>query len=207
VVLLTSPLAPAAAAHELATALRRYGPVLVPRLDPHPARPADLSVPALEVLAAISAGGAARALICGVGFGALVALQVAAGQPRPVAGLVLSTQARPLGGAVRSVHGGVAGLLRASTLQHLGRRTALAALEEVRALDLRPLTPLVLAPTLVLHGAADAANARAGARLAASLAQGTAAGVPGATPGWVWREPARWADAAAPFLRRHGLPG
>ena len=205
-VLLTGPLAPAAAVHELATALRRHGPVLVPQLQPHPARPADLSVPALGVLAAVAASGAARALVCGVGFGALVALQVAAGQPRPVAGLVLSTQARPLGGAVRSVHGGVAGLLPASTLQRLGRGTALAVLEEVRALELRPLTPAVQAPALVLHGAADAANARASAQLAEALSQGTAQGVAGATSGWIWREPVRWADAAAPFLRAHGLP-
>lgn len=207
VVLLTGPLAPPAAAHELATALGRYGPVLAPRLDPHPVRPADLRVPALQVLTALAAAGADRVVLCGVGFGALVALQVAAGQPRHVAGLVLSTQARAFSGAVRSVHGGVAGLLPASTLQRLGRRTALVALQEVRTLDFRPLTPLVRAPALVLHGADDPDNARSSARLAAALSAGSVQAVPRATPGWVWREPARWADAAAPFLRRHGVPG
>lgn len=206
-VLLTGPLAPSAAAQELADRLRRYGSVLAPRLEPHPVRPADLGDPALQVLAAVSAAGADQALICGVGFGALVALQVAAAQPRRVAGLVLSTQARPLGGAIRSVHVGVAGLLPAGTLQRLSRRSALVALEEVRALDYRSLTPLVRTPALLLHGAEDPDNARSSARLAEALVEGKVQAVPGATPGWVWREPARWAEAAAPFARRHGLPG
>ena len=207
VVLLTGPLAPPAEAAALAAALRRYGSVLAPRLEPHLLRPADLGDPALQVLAAVSAAGADRALLCGVGFGALVALQVAAGQPRRVAGLVLSPQARPMGGALRSVHGGVAGLLPAASLQRLSRRSALVALEEVRALDYRPLTPLVRAPALVLHGAADPDNVRAGARLASALDQGTAQAVAGARPGWIWHEPLRWAEAAAPFLRDHGLTG
>lgn len=207
VVLLTGPLAPPAAAQELATALGRYGSVLAPRLDPHPVRPADLRAPALQVLAALAVAGVYRAILCGVGFGALVALQVAASQSRHVTGLVLSTQARAFGGAVRSVHGGVAGLLPASTLQRLGSRSALVALQEVRTLDYRPMTPLVRAPALVLHGADDPDNARSSARLAAALSEGRAQAVPGATPGWLWREPARWAEAAAPFIQRQGVPG
>ena len=206
-VLLTGPLAPPAGAAELATALGRHASVLAPRLEPHPVRPADLGDPALQVLAALTAARAERALLCGVGFGALVALQVAAAQPKRVAGLVLSTQAPALGGAVRSVHAGVAGLLPASTLQRWSRRSALVALEEVRARDHRFLTPLVRTPALVLHGADDPDNARSSARLAEALVAGTAQSVPGGSPGWVWRDPVRWAEAAAPFLLRHSTPG
>lgn len=206
-VLLTGPLAPPAASAELATALGRHASVLAPRLEPHPMRPADLGDPALQVLAALRAARAERALLCGVGFGALVALQVAAAQPQRVSGLVLSTQAPALGGAVRSVHGGVAGLLPASTLQRWSRRSALSALEEVRARDHRSLTPLVRTPALVLYGADDPDNARSSVRLAGALPAGRAQSVPRGTAGWVWRDPVGWAEAAAPFLLRHATPG
>lgn len=206
-VLLTGPLAPPAAAAELATALGRHASVMAPRLEPHPVRPADLGDPALQVVAALTAARTERALLCGVGFGALVALQVAAAQPQRVSGLVLSTQAPALGGAVRSVHAGVAGLLPASTLQRWSRRSALVALEEVRVRDHHPLTALVRTPALVLYGADDPDNARSSVRLAEALVAGTAQSVPGGTPGWVWRDPVSWAEAAEPFLLRHATPG
>jgi len=203
-VLLTGPLAPPAGVRALAAALGRLGPVLDLPLTPDRSRPADLAAPALAVLAAVSGRGAERALLCGVGFGALVALQVARARPERTAALVLATRVPVLAGAVRSLGGGVAGLLPAQRLQRLGRRPALLALEQVRAVDHRPLAVSVRAPALVLAGERAPDDRRAAAALARTLADGTVVTVPGAHPDGIWTRPADWVAAAEPFLRRHG---
>ena len=207
-VLLPGPYAPADGAARLRSALNRLGPVLVPKVTLAPARPADLSLPALAALAAVSASGADEAVLCGVALGAMVALQVAATHPRRVSALVLCTAARPPAPTVRSLHRGVTGVLPARALQVLGDggRQALAALDQVRPLDYGPLVPLVIPPALVLYGAHDPVNARASRRLARALPDGSAVAMTDGGPGWMWDEPERFVDAVEEFLRRPGGP-
>ncbi|WP_375430287.1 alpha/beta hydrolase [uncultured Friedmanniella sp.] len=202
-VLLTGPLAPAPGTARLRSALNQRGPVLVPEVVLAAARAADLSTPALAVLAAVSASGADEAVLCGIGVGAMVALQVAATYPRRVSALVLCTAARPLAPHVRSVHRGVTGVLPARALQTLGggTRQTLAALDQVRPLDYGPLAPLVTPPARVLYGARDPVNARASRRLAHTLPDGTAVAVPDSGPGWMWDEPERYVAAVTDFLQ------
>jgi pimeloyl-ACP methyl ester carboxylesterase len=178
--------------------------VLAPQLVLTPARPADLSPPALAVLAAVSAGGADEAVLCGIGLGAMVALQVAATHPRRVRALVLCTGARATAPTTRSVHQAVTGVLPARALQLLpgGRRQTLAALDQVRAPDYAPLAPLVRAPCQVLYGEQDRANGPASRRLARALPDATAVPVPGCGPGWMWSQPERYAAAVARLLGR-----
>ncbi len=203
-VLLTGPLAPAAGVLAVRTALERFGPVLAPELQLSAGHPADLSRPALAVLAAVSASGADEAVLCGISLGAMVALQVAATHPRRVRGLVLCTGARPMSPAIRSVHHAVVGALPARALQVLpgGRRQAAEVLDQVRTPDYAPLSPLVEPPTQVLYGEHDHLNARASRRLARALPDAAAVRVPGCGPGWMWSEPERFAEAAASFLNR-----
>lgn len=203
-VLLTGPSAPAAGAARLRSALDRLGPVLVPEVALAPARPADLSSPALAALAAISASGADEAVLCGIALGAMVAMQVAATHPRRVSALVLCTAARPPFPTVRSVHRGVTGVLPARALQALGGRgrQAQQALDQVRPLDYGPLAPLVTPPTVVLYGEDDPVNARASRRLARTLPDATATAVADSGPDWMWDRPERFVDAVDLFLRR-----
>ena len=205
-VLLTGPLAPPGGAAALATALGASAPVLAPELSLDPRRPTDLGRPAGAVLAALAAAGGAAAVLCGLGYGALVALQVAADQPGRVRGLVLCTNARPVGTAVRSLHGGVVGLLPARTLQAWGGgpRQALQSLDQVRPLDYAPLAARVVAPVLVPYGEQDRLNVRPSTQLARSLAAGRAAAVTGAGPGWTWAEPDRYAALVAAFAAQVG---
>lgn len=203
-VLLTGPLAPAAGVTGLHTALQRLGPVLAPELVLTAARPADLSPAALAVLAAVSASGADEAVLCGVGLGTMVALQVAATHPRRVRALVLCTSARPVSPTVRSVHHAAAGVLPARAMQLLpgGRRQVLELLDQVRPPDYRPLASLVSPPTQVLYGEHDRANAQASRRLASALPEATAVPVPGCGAGWMWSQPGRFAETVALFLGR-----
>ncbi|WP_375425920.1 alpha/beta fold hydrolase [uncultured Friedmanniella sp.] len=202
-VLLTGPLAPAGSVLALRTALERLGSVLTPALPLTPARPADLSRPALAVLAAVSAANADGAVLCGIGLGAMVALQVAATHPRRVSSLLLCTAVQPASATVRSVHQGMTGVLPARVLQLLpgGRPQAVAALDQVRRPDYLPLTPLVTPPAHVLYGEHDRLNDRASRRLAHALPNATAVAVPGCGPGWLTSQPDRYAEAAARCLR------
>ena len=103
---------------------------------------------------------------------------------------------------VRSLHGGVSRVLPARALQLLGQGSAVAALDQVRAVDYRPLAPLVTMPVLVLHGADDPVNALASRRLARTLPDARSLDVPGSGPGWMWRHPDGYVEAAGAFLRR-----
>lgn len=203
-VLLVSPLAPAGGVAALRTALERDGPVLAPALVLTAARPADLSTPALAVLAAVSASGADAAVLCGIGLGAMVALQVAATHPRRVSALVLCTAARQAQLTARSIHQAVIGVLPARALQLLpgGRGQVPDALDQVRTADYAPLTPLVRASTQILYGELDRVNGLASRRLARALADATAVPVAGCGPGWMWDEPERYAESVVRALGR-----
>lgn len=199
-VVLTAPSAPPTGVAGLCRALELSGPVLAPGLVLAGAHPADLSPSALAVLAAISATGADAAILCGIGLGAMVALQVAATHPRRVRALVLCT-AVPAELPV-TVHQAVTGVLPARALQLLpgGRAQVLRALDQVRAPDYAPLVPLVSAPTQVLHGEHDGPNTRASRRLARALPDAVAVEVAGGEPGWMWTRPEAFATAVAAHL-------
>ena len=161
-------------------ALARVGPVLTP--EPVLATGAViLEGPALEVLAAISASGADRGVVCGWGLGTMVALQVAAGFPERVSALLLMTHHRYETRALLSVTEGAVGLAPIGTLQRLGvgKQRVVELLDRVRPVDFRLLAPRVSAPALVLVGEQDRANRGPSAALAKLLPQGRLGVVPG----------------------------
>jgi pimeloyl-ACP methyl ester carboxylesterase len=191
-VLVLSPSAPEAGRGALTDALAELGPVLAPAW-PLGRHDDVLDAPVREVLAALDAASGERAVVCGIGAGALVALRAAAAAAEAVRGLVLCTGARPLGTTVRSVHRGVAALLPVRTLQRLGGhgRALVPILDPVRPLDYRDLAPRVRVPVLVPYGDRDRVNRRPSELLARALPDGAVVAMRGAGPGWPWREPAR----------------
>jgi len=190
-VLVVTPSAPAGSSESLARALGRLGPVLTPDwpLGPHDD---VLGAPTGAALEALQAHGA-PVVVCGLGAGAVVALQVAVAAPEQVLGLVLCTGARPLATVVRSVHRGVAGLLPLDALRRLGGRgsAVVPVLDPVRPQDYRRLAPQVRASVLVPYGDRDRVNRRPSRLLAGSLPHGSVVELRDAGPGWMWREPER----------------
>ena len=195
------PPAGEAAQDEIAAALTRVGSILTPELTP-PGGPVILEGPALEVLAAISASGADRGVLCGWGMGTMVALQVAAGFPERVSALVLMTHHRFETRALLSVSEGVMGLLPVGTLQRVGvrPRRIVELLDRVRPVDFRLLAPQVSVPALVLVGEQDRANRGPSAALAKALPQGRLVVVPGAGADWPAERPEDLAELSARFL-------
>jgi pimeloyl-ACP methyl ester carboxylesterase len=179
---------------------------LVPDLAPPPGL-VVLEAPGLEVLAAVSASGADRAVLVGSGYGAMVALHVAANFPERVAALVLTTASRLLDRQRRGIANGVYGLLPVSRVQQLhgpqGR--VLELLDQVRTVDWTPFAGQVRTPALVLVGDRDPLNRGPGRRLAAVLPSSELVLVPGAREGWVSRDPATLAAAATSFLEQLGV--
>ena len=186
---------------QIVSALARVGPVLTPELTP-PDGPVVLEGPALEVLAAISASGADRGVLCGWGFGAMVALQVAAGFPDRVSALLLISRHRYESRALLSVSEGVVGLLPVGTLQRLGVRTTrvVELLDRVRPVDFRLLAPRVKVPALVLVGEQDRANRAPSAALAKALPRGRLRVVPGAGADWPIERPDQLAELVSRYL-------
>ena len=117
---------------------------LVPDLAPPPGL-VVLEAPGLEVLAALSASGADRAVLCGSGYGAMVALHVAANYPEQVAALVLTTANRIVDRQRRGIADAVYGLLPVTRVQQLrgpqGR--VLELLDQVRTVDWTPFASAV----------------------------------------------------------------
>ncbi len=179
---------------------------LVPDLTPAPGL-IVLEAPGLEVLAALSASGAERAVLVGSGYGAMVALHVAANYPERVAALVLTTASRLLDRQRRGIADAAYGLLPVSRVQQLhgpqGR--VLELLDQVRTVDWTPFAGQVRTPALVVVGDRDPLNRAPSRRLAAVLPASELVVVPGAREGWVTRDPAALAEAAAPFLDRLGV--
>lgn len=181
-------------------------PALVPDLTPAPGL-VVLESPGLEVLAELSASGAERAVLCGSGYGAMVALHVAANYPERVAALVLTTANRLVDRERRGIADAVYGLLPVTRVQQLhgpqGR--VLELLDQVRTVDWTPFAGRVGTPALVLVGDRDPLNRGPGRRLAAVLPSSELVLVPGAREGWVARDPAALAEAATPFLDQLGV--
>jgi pimeloyl-ACP methyl ester carboxylesterase len=207
VVVLRPATSPGGSVDAWVDAWRPYGrTALVPDLDPGPGL-VVLESPGLEALAILSASGAERAVLCGSGYGAMVALHVAANYPERVAALVLTTASRLVDRQRRGIADAVYGLLPVSRVQQLrgpqGR--VLELLDQVRTVDWTPFAGRVQTPALVVLGDRDAINRGPSRRLAAVLPDSELVVVPGAKEGWVAREPAALAEAAAPFLTQLGI--
>lgn len=190
----------------LARALGNDRTILTPKVDPSPDRPVVLEGAALAVLAAMSGADLATAALCGIGYGAMVAMLVAADFGDRVSSLVLSTARTPESTAVLSLHRGVRNLLPAMTVQRLGWRTdqVVELLDQVRPLDYRAFGDRIEVPTLVLVGERDVANFGPSQAVARIVPGATLQVVPGATAGWQRREPERFAALAAAFVDAHG---
>ena len=179
---------------------------LVPDLAPSPGL-VVLKSPGLEVLAALSASGAERAVLCGSGYGAMVALHVAANHPERVAALVLTTAGHLVDRQRRGIADAVYELLPVSRVQQLhgpqGR--VLELLDQVRTVDWSGFAARVDTPALVVVGDRDPVNRGPSRRLATVLRTSELVVVPGAKEGWAVRDPAALAEAATPFLERLGV--
>ena len=137
-----------------------------------------------DLIAALPGGG--RAAVCGISLGAFVALEVAARHPDRVETLVLSGgQTRP-GRLLLTLNYALLNLLPSRVLVPDGgsRRALLASYRSLFGWDSRALLGRVRAPTLVLVGGRDRANAPAGRELAAGIPGAELRTVPGA--GHLW---------------------
>ncbi|HEY0238566.1 MAG TPA: hypothetical protein VGC37_07975 [Friedmanniella sp.] len=179
---------------------------LVPDLAPGPGL-VVLESPGLEALAALSASGADRAVFYGSGYGAMVALHIAANYPERVAALVLSTAGRLLDRQRRGIADAVYGLLPVSRVQQLHGPQArvLELLDQVRTVDWNPFADRVRTPALVVLGDRDPINRGPSRRLAAVLPNSELVVVPGAKEGWATRDPTALVAAAQPFLGQLGV--
>ena len=179
---------------------------LVPDLAPQPGL-VVLESPGLEALAAMSASGAERAVLCGSGYGAMVALHVAANYPDRVAALVLTAASRVVDRQRRGIADAAYGLLPVTRVQQLHgpQRRVLELLDQVRTVDWSPFADRVRTPAVVVLGDRDPINRGPSRRLAAVLPTSELVVVPGAKEGWATRDPAALVNAATPFLERLGL--
>lgn len=204
VVVLRPATSPGSGAEAWASAWRPHGrTVLVPDLEPAPGL-VVLESPGLVVLDALSAAGAERAVLVGSGFGAMVALHVAANHPERVAALVLTTASRIVDRQRRGIADAAYGLLPVSRVQQLRgpQHRVLELLDQVRTVDWTPFAGRVSTPAAVVLGERDAINRGPSRRLAAVLPASELVVVPGAGEGWVARDPGVLATAVGPFLER-----
>lgn len=182
--------------------------VLSPDIRPDPRRPVVIESAALAVLAAISAVPAERAVLVGHGWGALVALQVAASHPRRVSAMLVAGNATLAGIAAGSVLGGALGLLPALAWQRLGLPPPRVAslLDQLRPIDARALASRVTAPTLVAAGALDLPNRGPAATLARILPSGVERVLPDAPAGWWNSRPGLVADLLGELRGKGSAP-
>ena len=165
--------------------------VITPDITVSRSKPVILEDPALRVLGAISAAGIDRAVLIGHGWGAMVALEIAATHGERVTALMLSTNARLERIVLRSLYYGILSLLPATVVQQLGARPpeVLDLLDQVRPVDFRSFAERVQAPALVVVGEQDVANRGPSATLARSLPLGNVRVVPRAGAGWRAQQP------------------
>ncbi|HEX8510910.1 MAG TPA: hypothetical protein VF635_15600 [Propionibacteriaceae bacterium] len=146
---------------------------------------------------AMQASGVTTATICGVGVGALVALQLAADHPDRVQSLVLATRQVGLSPILLSLPAAALRLLPARTVQRLGAgpEQVLALLDQARPVDFSALAARVHCPTVVLCGARDRLNRRGSATLARTLPHGQLELIPRAGAEWLSERPELLAEA------------
>ena len=199
---------PAAATEAWAQAWATRGrTALVPDLTPQPGL-VVLESPGLEALAAVSASGAGRAVLCGSGYGAMVALHVAANYPDRVAALVLSTASTLVDRQRRGIANAAYGLLPVARVQQLHgpQRRVLELLDQVRTVDWSPFAEP--RPDARRWSSSASGTRSTGPRAAGSprcCPSRSSCVVPGARTGWATRDPAALVDASAAFLERLGV--
>ncbi len=181
-------------------------PVLTPQLPGlEPADPEPFTLPraADAVRSALDDAGLSSSVVCGVGLGALVALQLAAAQPDLVDRLVLVTRQTRQSAILMSLPAAVLRLVPATVALRLGIGAAqvIALLDEVRSVDFTGLAKTVQTPTVVLCGARDRLNRHPSAVLARTLPHGELQLVPQAATGWVERSPELLTDALLRVVR------
>jgi 3-oxoadipate enol-lactonase len=149
------------------------------------------------VTAALDAAGHGSGTLCGVGLGAMVAMQLAVDHPDRVDGLVLSTRQVHTSSLLLSLPAAVLPLIPAAWVARLGAKQdqILTLLDQVRHVDFSALARQVSPSTLVLCGAHDVINRRASAALARELPRGELQTVPHAGPGWLRTHPELLAGA------------
>ncbi|MET1007331.1 MAG: alpha/beta hydrolase [Propionibacteriaceae bacterium] len=140
---------------------------------------------------ALAAAGHSSATVCGVGLGAMVALQLAADSPERVDDLVLITRQVRSSAILLSLPAAVLPLIPASWVVRLGAQQdqVLALLDQVRPVDFTSTARRVSTPALVLCGDHDVINRRTSATLARELRRGDLQTVPDAGPGWLRSNP------------------
>lgn len=183
---------------------------------------------AVESVHATIAQGAEKAHVVGISVGAVVALLAYLEHPAEVASLVLSgglahpprwlalqrviTQITPERLFVRASVGMYSGgrsehaNAAAEDLRRCGKRTLLAALQELANLDLRPRLSQVTAPTLVLCGSKDRPNIPLSRELATGIAAAELKIVDGATHLWNLQQPEAFNRTVTEFLQRTASP-
>jgi pimeloyl-ACP methyl ester carboxylesterase len=165
--------------------------VLRPELVPYEGLPGGLERLAERVVAVIEDRGLASACVCGVGIGAMVALQAAADHPDRVERLALVTRQVAVSPILLSLPAAVLGLLPATTLARLGagQDQLLALLDQVRPVDFARLAPRVHAPSTVICAQRDPVNRRSSAALSRDLPNGQLEFLPAAGPDWLAEHP------------------
>lgn len=169
-----------------------------------PGRPLEFSVQeaADEVLALLTANGVDQMALCGVGMGAVVALDAAVREPDTVSHLVLASgQAHPPVSVNRlqklALRATPAGRFAAVGID---KRHALRVLDELARMDYRDRLGQVTARTLVLHGADDRPGRAAAAELHAGIPGSRLEEVAGAGATPHNDQPGRFNDLLYDFL-------
>lgn len=176
----------------------------LPGLEAADPEPFSLIRAADAVRRAVDDAGLSSAAVCGVGLGALVALQLAADQPDRVSRLVLLTRQTRHSPILMSLPAAVLRLIPATVAQRLGIATAqvVALLDEVRPVDFTTLARTVRVPTVVLCGARDTLNRHTSAVLARTVAHGELRLVHRAPAGWVEQSPELLAEALVGMIQQ-----
>jgi 3-oxoadipate enol-lactonase len=188
----------------VATDLGQDFQVLRPELAPYEGLPGVLERLAARVVGVIDDRGLTSACICGVGIGAMVALQVAADHPDRVERLALVTRQVAVSPMLLSLPAVVLGLLPATTVARLGagQDQLLALLDQVRPVDFARLAPRVHTRSAVICAQRDSVNRRSSAALTRALPNGQLELLPSAGPGWLAEHPYLLTEC----LRRAFLP-
>nr|WP_243752446.1 alpha/beta fold hydrolase [Leucobacter weissii] len=166
----------------------------------------SLEAAAREVWENLELRGVAKAHLCGLSLGAMVATRFAIDYPERTASLTLSgAQARP----PRILLGIQTAVLRVlparlATPPGMSKRGLRAVLRAVGAVDLRAELPLITAPTLVMCGSRDHPNLPAARELAAAIPDAKLQIVPGARHEWNTQMPEVFSARLNQFLFRVG---
>jgi pimeloyl-ACP methyl ester carboxylesterase len=147
--------------------------------------------------------GAGRVHLCGLSLGAMIATRFAIDYPDRVASIVLSgSQVHPNPLLMKLQNTMIRVLPRRMVATDgMSRRTMLAILGGLAAIDFRADLPGITAPTLVLCGAKDRPNLPAARELAAAIPGAELQIVPGAGHQWNTQLPEEFSARLGAFYR------